>query len=937
MKKFLVCILSCLTTISWAQQPNTDNLVANFKNPPLEARPIGLWDWTNGNVSLPQITLEMEEAKAKGMGGFDIWDVGTFVDQKNIVPAGPPFMGDQSLQAIGHAVREAERIGLRLGLITASSWNSGGSWVTPKHSAMGLFKSSVTVQGPKVYKGKIPFPELPETMGNKKMLIERGPDGLPTFYKEIALLAVPLDKKELAADEVKIISSKIDKAGNISWKVPEGRWKIIRYVGAPTGQPLQVPSPNSNGRMLDHFSAEATEMHINFFVDKLKKELGTLENRSLKYLYADSYEVKSAIWTPTLVNEFEKRMGYSMIPYLPVLDGNIVQSKAISDRFLFDYNKLLSELIIANHYQKSTDILKKHGLQFIAEAGGPGPPVHNVPFEDLKALGALSVPRGEFWNPKSMQNNHTEELQIVKGIASAAHLYNQKYVEAESFTSIRVWQEGPQELKPLADRAFCEGLNRIVYHTFPHTPAEAGSPGWVYNFGTLIHVNNSWWPKSKSFHEYLARTSYLLQQGNFVGDVAFYYGDEAPNFVKPKTVHATLGLGYDYDVVNTEAILKFMTVKDKKIYLPHGQVYEVLVLPKGKKINLEVLKKLEQMVQTGAIVIGSKPSETYGLHQFEQKEEEIKEIADSLWGKADIINVKENIYGQGKIVWGKTVREVLAEKGIEPDFRFQSDSDSAFVDYIHRKTEKEDIYFIRNARNEAMEYELQFRVNTNPVQLWNPIDGSVRSVSAKQSNNATSFKLRLEPYESIFVVFNADVKAEKATVKNQPIVQEKSISGGWELRFPHGWGAPTRTTFKELTSWTASADTAIQRFSGVAAYYKTIEVAASDLSSGKRVFLDLGRVHEIADLWINGQHLGERCFIPYRYEVTEYLKPGNNYLVVEVANVLNNRMVGNARLPEKYQTSKSNILKGPTPWTTPWAEHNLIPSGILGPVKLIWY
>ena len=168
-------------------------------------------------------------------------------------------------------------------------------------------------------------------------------------------------------------------------------------------------------------------------------------------------------------------------------------------------------------------------------------------------------------------------------------------------------------------------------------------------------------------------------------------------------------------------------------------------------------------------------------------------------------------------------------------------------------------------------------------------------------------------------------------------MQEKSISGNWELRFPHGWGAPTRTTFKELTSWTASADTAIQRFSGVAAYYKTIEVAASDLVPGKRVFLDLGRVHEIADLWINGQHLGERCFIPYRYEVTEYLKPGNNYLVVEVANVLNNRMVGNARMPEKYQTSKSNILKGPTPWTTPWAEHNLIPSGILGPVKLIWY
>ncbi len=934
MKKAILIILLFSSGLSKAQQMQPNALSEKFKNPPLEARPIAFWDWTNGNFSLSQITLEMQEAKNKGMGGFDIWDVGTFVDDKNSVPAGPPFMGDKSLQAIGFAVREAERIGLRLGLVTASSWNSGGSWVQPKHGAMGLYRSTINVQGPTVFNGKVPFPKQDK---KPKDLLQLGPDGLPTYYREVALLAIPENKTELDTKEIIVINSAIDKAGNMSWSVPQGNWQIIRYVCMPTGQALEVPSPNSNGLVLDHFSEEATEMHLNYFVDKLKKELGSLNKRSLEYLYADSYEVNSAVWTPSLVEEFEKRMGYSMVSYLPALDGKVIKNKSITDRFLSDYKKLLSDLIINNHYKKSTDMLKKHGLQFFAEAGGPGPPVHNVPFEDLKALGSLSVPRGEFWNGKSMDQKHIEELQIVKSIASAAHLYNQKFVEAESFTSVRVWQEGPQELKPLADRAFCEGLNRIVYHTFPHTPAEAGSPGWVYNFGTLIHVNNSWWQKSKSFHEYLGRTSFMLQQGNFVGDVAFYYGDKAPNFVQPKRVHATLGFGYDYDVVNSESILKFMTVRNNKIYLPHGQSYEVLVLPDDKRVNPDVLKKLQQMVLAGATLVGPKPSQTYGLHEFERIESEIKSITSRMWGKVDSVNVKEHSYGKGKVIWGKSVKQVLAAKKVEPDFLFTSSTDSAMVDYIHRKTGKEDIYFVRNTRNAPIDYQLSFRANTKNAQLWNPVDGTMKNISVVPSNNRSSVKLRFEPYESFFIVFNSSATGEGTTEKELQIVNQKEVNGSWELRFPYGWGAPKSVEFTQLQSWTASTDTAIQRFSGVAAYHKTLEVSEADLKSGKKIFLDLGDVREIADLWVNGRHLGERCFIPYRYEVTGILKAGKNNLVIEVANALNNRMVGNAHLPEQHQTSHSNILKGPTPWSTPWAKVPLLPSGLIGPVKLIMY
>lgn len=919
-----------------AFQPTPDDpLERGFRQPPLEARPIGLWDWTNGNFSLSQITRELEEAKAKGMGGFDIWDVGTFVDEGNVVPAGPAFMSDESVQGIAHAVREADRLGLRLGLIVSSSWNAGGSWVKPEHGAMGLFRASTVLTGPRAFNGPLPFPELPESYGRRKLLIEKKADGQPTFQQPVAVLAVPVGKPTVGAAEVLDLSSKTDAAGRLTWQVPAGQWRVTRYLCLPTGQPLMVPSPNSTGRMIDHFSAEAMESHLEYFFKKLEAELGSLKNRSLKYLYTDSYEVNTAVWTPRLVETFRQRLGYDPLPYLPTLDSLTVGSADLSRRFLFDYRKLLSDLIIENHYAKGVEVCKRHGLGFVAEAGGPGPPVHNVPFEDLKALGALTFPRGEFWN----RHKELEKLQIVKGIASAAHLYNQRYVEAEAFTSVYVWREGPTELKPLADRAFCEGLNRIVYHTFPHTPPEAGSPGWVYNFGTLIHLNNAWWPKSAAWHHYLGRSSFLLQQGEFVGDVAFYYGDQAPNFVQPKRVQPGLGFGFDYDVVNSESILRFMQVKNGKITLPQGlerprQTYEVLALPPDDRVNLAVLRKLEALVKAGATVVGRKPSRGYGLRNHVAEEREIRQISDRLWGRCDSVNVQENRYGAGKIVWGKPLRQVLAERGVGPDLRMQAALDSAQVDFIHRRTAGEEIYFVRNTRNAAYDATLTFRAGGTP-QLWNPADGSIASLPvANATAQATAVRLRLDPHDAFFVVFRKNPKPAPVSVKALAPRPASELTGPWELRFPHGWGAPASVRWERLHDWTADSSAAVRQFSGVAAYHHAFD-GPTPGPPGERRWLDLGSVREVADLWLNGQHLGERAVPPYRYEITGLLKPGRNHLVVEVANVLNNRMVGDAQRPAAYRQTKSNLLKGITPWSTPWVQVPLLPSGLLGPVVIL--
>lgn len=937
--RLLVLVPLLLGFITVSAQPQGRNLEEGFRNPPVCARPKALWPWVNGNFSLSQITYELEQAKLKGMGGFDIWDVGSHVNFDSIMPAGPAFLSDESVNAIGHTLREAERLGLEIGLITSSSWNAGGSWVKPEHGAMGLFRSDTVVTGPVNFRGKLPLPPYPEVLKNK---------GAP-YYREVALLAYPdvEDSSVIGQSDIKDLRRAIDRKGMINWKVPAGRWKIIRYVCMPTGQQLAIPSDASVGIMLDHFSADAQKANMKYVIGRLKPVLGDPASRSLKYLYEDSYEVNSAVWTPLFPEEFQKRTGYSIVPFLPVLDGLVVGDRNTTDRFFFDFTKTLSDLIIENHYALGRRIAEAEGLGFYAEAGGPGKPVHNVPFEDLKALGSLTVPRGEFWN----KHPRLDLMQIVKGISSASHIYNQKFVEAEAFTSVWLWQEGPAELKALADRAMCEGLNRFVYHTFPHSPPESGFPGWIYNFGTIINTTNGWWSKSEGFHNYLARCSYLLQEGNFVGDVAFYYGDEAPNFVKPKHYIPELGYGYDYDVVNSDVILNRMSVKNGKIVLPHGQYYEVLVLPYGKKFNPEVLKKISKLIYEGATVIGPRPTESYSLADTNVTNKAVREIAAKLWGNCDSINVKESRFGEGKVVWGKTVRQVLLEKGVYPDVSVSEEDKPAKVDYIHRFADGADIYFVRNKTSEPLNTTFLFRIKNKVPEFWNPETGEHFKISAFTSTaDGTHVPLWLGEYGSCFIVFRDTLSGEQKTIhlpdnariaftkQGEVIVDPtpvKELSGPWEVRFQHLPGVPLKSIMTELISWHLSGDSALRYYSGTASYRKSFTMPEDVQISGKSYFLRLNHVKEIAEVYLNGYKLGLHWHTASQFDITPFLRPGENHIVIDVVNSINNMLAGDARKPDHFRITRSNISKLPNAWTTEFSKAPLIEAGLLGPVQIL--
>ncbi len=922
------------------------DLLPGFRDPPLSARPAVYWSWINGLTDRAQMTRELEELKAKGIGGVYIFDVGA-QDPQKIVPAGPAFMGPESLKAIGHTVREATRLGLNVGLVTSSSWNCGGPWIPPEYASMGLYYGETAVTGPQHFSGPLPNPTLPKKT-------PRDAEGRPAFVVDVAVLAVPAGKgpdgKPLIEDLDAIVdlAGHIDPNGQLDWDAPPGAWKIMRFVCANTGLALVLPSPNSGGLAFDHFNPEATRYHFEYLLEKLHQELGDFKGTALKQMYVCSYELSGSTWTPGFLVEFQKRRGYDMTKYLPLLAGATLKDKTVGERFVYDYRKTLGDLLVDAFYKTATDLSNKHGLLLCAEAGGPGPPLHQVPVDALKAQGAIDIPRGEFWKD--------HDVWVVKETACAAHIYGKGIVDMESFTSWRHWQDGPFELKPLADRALCDGTNHFTLHTAAHNPSATDRPGWVYHAGTHAGVNTAWWPKAKPWLDYLSRCSYLLQQGLFVADVCYYYGDQGFNFVPVKHIDPSLGYGYDYDVTSAEVLLTRMSVKDGRVVLPDGMGYELLVLPEREDMDVAVLQKIEQLVQAGATVVGSKPTRSNGLGDYRRRDAEVRTAAARLWGPCDGAKCRENTYGKGKIIWGTSLRDLLLVRGLGPDFGFACDDQACDLDYIHRRTAEADIYFVSNKREQWQDVTCSFRVSNKVPQLWLPDTGQIAPCpSYEHGNGVTRVPLRLSPFGSVFVVFRnvaqpwrgrpalvesaegvppSESKAKMASPRGGATRDQSwVVEGPWQVSFPPGWGAPASKTFPQLISWTQDSDEGVKYFSGVAAYYKTLGLIPEQLRTGERLILDLGRVRFVAEVYLNGRSLGTVWKPPFTVDITDAAKVGANELLIEVANMWSNRLVGDART-EGRDFCRTNITKSLT-WTVPWKETPLLDSGLLGPVRLV--
>jgi hypothetical protein len=742
-------------------------------------------------------------------------------------------------------------------------------------------------------------------------------------YDSVPTPDVPAETAIQCRDVINL-TSKMTPDGSLEWDVPVGRWTILRMGYSLTGAKNRPSTPAGTGYEVDKLSRKHIEAYYHGYFDPIAESLGPLFGKGLQYVLMDSWEAGMQNWTDEMLNEFCKRRGYDMVPYLPTLAGRVVESAEVSDRFLWDFRRTLADMFADYHYDALAELLRQRGVGIYAEAAGVS---LEIPEDTLLNKSKVDIPMGEFW----VRALHPELMyyQDVRGAASAAHVYGKPLVAAESFTG--GGYESPYTLKKVVDYWFAQGVNRIVFHTSAHQPLDT-KPGNTM-VGTHINRNITWAEQAESFMNYLARNSFLLQQGQFVADVAYLLSEGAPSTMPiwgagltPKPPE-----GYDYDYVNTDVLLNRMSVSEAgRLVLPDGMSYRVLVLPEIDQMTVPVLRKIYELVTGGATVLGPRPVKSPSLTGYPDSDSQVQALANELWGDLDGISRTKHVCGKGLVVWGFPIAEVLASLSITKDVEYSKPLDIN-LSWLHRRTGDIDIYYLANLTDHPQKIDVRFRVSGKEAELWHPDTGQIGLAEYSITDGRTTVPLHLTERQSVFVVFRRAASVLSRVLPPSTRTILTTISGPWDVSFPPNLGAPERIQLAKLESWTVNADEGVKYFSGTATYTKIIQAPQSWFQAGARVLLDLSMVMDIAEISVNGASLGTLWKVPYEVDITNALKPGENQLEIKVTNEWTNRLIGDrAAPPDKKVLAASGPMIGGFGGSPPLAE-----SGLLGPVTLV--
>ncbi len=754
----LLGVLTLLLNLHPSPASSADSLAKGFSKPPLEARPWVYWFWLNGNITSNGITADLEAMQRVGIGGVLIMEV----DQG--APVGPvDFVGKKWRGLFQHVVAEARRLGLKVNMNNDAGWDgSGGPWIRPEESMQKVVWSETKVSGPSHFDGKLDQPKA-----------------VAGYYRDIAVLAVPsvgssfrIDKLAARADynvgdagaieekplpqrvvipwqRIINLSTKMAPDGHLSWDVPAGHWTILRFGHTSTGVDNHPAPKTGLGLECDKLSKRGIDANFAGMMAKLVKDNGIkpgMASPGLVATHIDSWENGAQNWTANMRWEFQKRCGYDLLPFLPVFTGRVVESLEVSERFLWDLRQTVSELVIENYAGEMHRLAHAHGLRFTCEAYGG--PCDSIPYG-----GQADEPMGEFWSPSGA-------IETCRGMACAGHLYGKRIIGAESFTAGdgERWRSYPGSLKALGDRAFCEGINRFVFHRYALQPwSREYRPGMTMGpWGQHYERTETWWNETRPWHRYLARCQYLLRQGQFVADICYLQPEEAPQGF---TMHSPDG--YDWDECDADVVLNLMSVKDGRIVLPDGMSYRVLVLPQTPRMTPQLLSKVKTLAMAGATVLGTPPLASPSLSDYPQCDDEVNRLASEIWGDCDGKSVLQRQLGKGRIVWGHDPARFLRSSGVEPDFESGQP-----LHYIHRATEEDDIYFVASSSKRPVTTSATFRVSGKVPHLWWPETGRMeRAPIYQEAKGHTSVSLSLGPSGSVFVVFRAETGAPAPIVR----------------------------------------------------------------------------------------------------------------------------------------------------------------------------
>lgn len=720
------------------------------------------------------------------------------------------------------------------------------------------------------------------------------------------------------------LTGRLRSDGSLDWTPPSGKWTVLRFGWSLTGAVNAPAEKSATGLEVDKLDASAVTRYLDHYLGLYDQASGNrMGPAGVQAMLTDSWEAGVQNWTPDILAAFKARRGYDATPYLAVLSGRVVGSSDMSEAFLFDFRQTLKDLVADNHHAVLARALHARGMQYYSEAQGDFP---RAIADGMTLKARADIPTAEYWyRPFSTAPGQPPLQADLKEAASAAHVYGKPYAAAEALTVAAVsdpWAFSPAMLRPVADEIFASGINRLLLHESHHQPLVDAKPGLaLFIFGQYFNRNDTWAEQAGPWITYLSRTSYLLQQGRYAADIAYFYGEErslSEQFVNRLNTDLPSGFGYDY--INPEALLTLLSVRDGQIVTPSGMAYRFLYIPEHiTRLTLPALTKIRDLVGNGAILVARRPVGGLGLGS---RNAAIERIANQLWGRSD----------QGAMRWGKgrvytNIDAALAGEHLAPDVTFKGQQPMAAMRWLHRKLDGADIYFISNQSEKAQDLWASFRVDGRAPELWKADTGSIEAMSFRRADGRTSARLKLEGHEAGFVVFRNPTDRMAWIAPERTRTQLSALSGPWQIHLEPKRGAPATATFDKLTSWTNVSDDGIKYFSGSARYEQMVSVDRNWLRTGRRLELDLGAVHELATVTVNGVPFQTLWHAPYRVDISKALKPGRNRIAIDVVNLWPNRLIGDKQMgatPVAFAPSSPYRANSP-----------LLPSGLLGPVRIM--
>lgn len=762
------------------------------------------------------------------------------------------------------------------------------------------------------------------------------------------------------------LSKFVDADGRLQWNVPAGKWTIVRIGHTSTGH-TNATGGGGKGLECDKFNVDAIKLQFdNWFGAVYKNTDPGLAQQVLKIFHLDSWECGSQNWSANFADEFAKRRGYDMMPYLPVMTGVPVESADVSERFLRDVRQTIVDLIGDKFYATLANLSHEKGCLFTAESIAP-----TMTSDGMSHYKYADIPMGEFWLRSPTHDKPNDMLDAI----SAAHVYGKKIIQAEGFTELRMaWDEHPGMLKSLLDRNYALGINRMVYHVFAHNPWLDRKPGMTLNsVGLYFQRDQTWWKPGAAWVEYAIRCQKILQRGMPVADVAVFTGEEIPrrsvlperliytlpgllgkevvdkeekrlqnagvpvkempagvwstNIAEPKDWVNPLN-GYAYDCINVDALL-MAQVRNGRIVLPGGASYGVLVVPSRHSLlpdstimSLAVAQHLLQLVKQGAnIVLPNGFVKTPGLSSA-GSDAALKDI---------LAEIRRT--GKGRVSPVPYVKSGFENFGLQRDVIFTDAQNKAVknIAYTHRIDGGTDIYFISNQSDKAIGFNLSLRVAGGVPEIYDAVTD--RTYAAKNwsvTNGRTSLPLNLEASGSLFVIIKKGVvkKVQASQGSNQPgFATLATIKNSWSVVFDKTYGGPAKPqVYDTLADWLLSNNDSIKYYSGTAIYSTTFDWNA--LAVSNKIWLNIGTVNNIAAIKVNGVNCGVAWTAPYCVDITKALRVGVNKLEIEVTNTWANRLIKDHSLPEAERITNTEApyrLEGKP----------LLPAGLLGPVTLM--